>query len=583
MMFTLALFFAGVVSANAERIYADLSQYGDKWDGNVLTFSWTAPWGNQLGPNLDQIGLPKGDLRSWEKLVVVVDENGLIDCDYFRILVYSGEDSSHNDTFKATKTGVNEFTLSGGVQYLDQVTRICLSGSSGDDSHSGSWPDNPSTFKVKEVYLERPDVTYITEQEVIEAPEGTTDLKNLTGTEANWANTVTYPKEFAVQGNCFGNGDGSNESTHVDIEGYDYISFFVTTAPTNSVALRIWIWNGSSVVTLFAHPIENYETADYTQEHRISAPGTYVAKVTGYKDLKGVKAANNWGATSITVSMAWMSTGAVPVAYSPSGKTTLVGSEALNDPTITGFNVTALSSTNLTLEAANPNALFIANEGTLANDKNVIVDGTCANLVLTDGFAFKAPVDFTATEASYTTTINAEAGAGTLCLPFDAALPEGVVAYDLNYTAGDAYATKTPVNAITANAPVLINGTGDATFTGAGEVKAGAENINGALTGIFAEGNVPTGSYVLQNGEKGLGFYLVDEEAPITIKPFRAYLTADGAEVRSLGIVLGGETTAIKSVAEAEGEGAIYSLSGVRISQPTRGIYVKNGKKVVVK
>ena len=127
LMLTLTLCVFGLGVANAERVYADLSKYGDKWDGTDVTFSWTAPWGNQLGPNLNEIGLPSGDLRTWQKLVVVVDE--LNNCDFFRVLVYSGDDTGHNNTLIVNNTGTNEFTLSGNVDFLDKVTRICLSGS----------------------------------------------------------------------------------------------------------------------------------------------------------------------------------------------------------------------------------------------------------------------------------------------------------------------------------------------------------------------------------------------------------------------------------------------------------------------
>ncbi len=154
--------------------------------------------------------------------------------------------------------------------------------------------------------------------DIIKAPAGTTDLALLTGTEPNWANTVVYPKELAVQGAAFGNGEGSNESTHVDISSYDYLCFYIPEASANSVALRVWIWNGSSVTTLFAHPIANYATANYTQEHRISAGGTYVVKISDYQHLKGVKAANNWGAPSVTVQSAWVSTGDAPIEFNTS-------------------------------------------------------------------------------------------------------------------------------------------------------------------------------------------------------------------------------------------------------------------------
>ena len=154
--------------------------------------------------------------------------------------------------------------------------------------------------------------------DIIKAPAGTTDLALLTGTEPNWANTVTYPKEFAAGGATFGNGEGSNESTHVDISAYDYLCFYIPEASANSVGLRVWIWNGSSVTTLYAYPIADYATANYTQEHRISAGGTYVVKITDFQHLKGVKAASNWGAPSVTIHSAWVSTGDAPIEFNTS-------------------------------------------------------------------------------------------------------------------------------------------------------------------------------------------------------------------------------------------------------------------------
>ena len=59
----------GMNSVNAEKVYADLTKYGEKWDGEDLNFSWTATYGNQLFPKLDEIGLPNGDLSSWEKQI----------------------------------------------------------------------------------------------------------------------------------------------------------------------------------------------------------------------------------------------------------------------------------------------------------------------------------------------------------------------------------------------------------------------------------------------------------------------------------------------------------------------------------
>lgn len=137
-------------------------------------------------------------------------------------------------------------------------------------------------------------------------PEGCVDVAALTGTFADWATTVVYPKEFAVQGATFGDGDGSNESTHVSVADYDKVTFVVSKGSTQGLALRVWMWNGSSVVTLFAQPEANEATADYSQEYLIKEPGNYVVKFNGLTDLKGVKAQNNWGADPITVDLAYV-------------------------------------------------------------------------------------------------------------------------------------------------------------------------------------------------------------------------------------------------------------------------------------
>ena len=44
------------------------------------------------------------------------------------------------------------------------------------------------------------------------------------------------------------------------------------------------------------------------------------------------------------------------------------------------------------------------------------------------------------------------------------------------------------------------------------------------------------------------------------------------------------EATAISTVKQAAGDDAVYSLSGVKMTAPTaKGIYIRNGKKFIVK
>ena len=43
--------------------------------------------------------------------------------------------------------------------------------------------------------------------------------------------------------------------------------------------------------------------------------------------------------------------------------------------------------------------------------------------------------------------------------------------------------------------------------------------------------------------------------------------------------------TAVQSVKviASETDGAIYNLSGQRVSSPSKGIYIQNGKKIIIK
>lgn len=600
-LFLIALFtlLVGANSVKAEKVYADLSQYGDKWDGTDVTFSWSASWGNQLSPNLTDasVGIPKGDLRSWQKLVVVVDE--LTNCDYFRVLVYSGDDTGHNNTFKCTKTGANEFTLSGGVDYLSNVTRICLSGSSGDDSYSGSWGESPASFKVKEVYLERPDIVYIEASEIFEAPAGTTDIKNLTGTNTGWASTVVYPKELAVQGAAFGDGNGSSEGTHVNIEGYDYICFNVTTATATTAGLRVWIWDGEkggegSVKTLYTKPIADYATANYAEYSKITGVGTYVVNVSGYKYLKGVKAENDYsGVSAAKVSMAYMCTGD-PVAYVSTGKYSLAGeakgsatlTDALADANAVFYDATGVEGTGIDLTGvANPNALFKANSGVLSNTKNVIVSGTCANLELTDGYPFKAPADFTATAApTYDRTFTADKTT-TVCLPF--ALTETEASslgtfYELNSVDGSTL-NFTSVDAPEANKAYLVVPTATG-ITLSEENKSIAATPASLVTtesdvdfiGTLAATTIPASGveysyFAYNNGEL---VKIVDNAA--TLPAFRGYFKVPTTAVNNARLVtrfFNGIITGINEVVNAEAQ------NGVKAD----GKFFKNGKLVILK
>ena len=192
------------------------------------------------------------------------------------------------------------------------------------------------------------------------------------------------------------------------------------------------------------------------------------------------------------------------------------------------------------------------------------------------------------TEA-YDLTVS-DAKAATLVLPYEAKIPTGVKAYTLNYTAGNSSVKATEVGTnIPKNTPVLLNAeAGTYKFTNVAKVTeatVGAGTVtSGALTGVYSETVVPSGSYILYNKDENVGFYKVDGSTN-KVAANRAYLTADGAGVRALTIDFSGEETGVNAIGNGQltMDNAIYDLSGRRVSRPTKGLYIMNGKKVVLK
>lgn len=270
---------------------------------------------------------------------------------------------------------------------------------------------------------------------------------------------------------------------------------------------------------------------------------------------------------------------------------------ALTDE-VQAADVTQAAFTSLTLNRTNPNGLVYAKAGQLTETDNVVVDGTCANLVLANGHPFAAPKAFTATKAAYSMTAVATTtdgkGFGTLCLPFEATTLAGQ-AYKLDQGAtagGELYATE--VTTVPANTPVLVTaaGTYSAENASVAAVKATDLREGGELVGVYTPTEAPVGSYVLQKHTDKVAFYPVVDVRP-TVKPFRAYIRPQGeaASYSMLSVVFGfDEETAIETVETAEGvkEVSRHDAAGVRISRPQKGLNIirmSDGsvRKVIIK
>lgn len=80
-------------------------------------------------------------------------------------------------------------------------------------------------------------------------------------------------------------------------------------------------------------------------------------------------------------------------------------------------------------------------------------------------------------------------------------------------------------------------------------------------------------------GDK-VGFALVEKD--VVIPAGKAYLSVPRASAAKF-FGLDGEATGINSVKTAKADGAYYTLEGVKTTKPVKGLYIHNGKKIVVK
>ena len=83
-------------------------------------------------------------------------------------------------------------------------------------------------------------------------------------------------------------------------------------------------------------------------------------------------------------------------------------------------------------------------------------------------------------------------------------------------------------------------------------------------------------------------YYLASDQFHLatsgTLQSGKAYLQIP-ATARNLSIIIGGEATGISAIAKSQEPNAngYYNLAGQRVAQPQKGLYIKDGKKVIIK
>ena len=247
----------------------------------------------------------------------------------------------------------------------------------------------------------------------------------------------------------------------------------------------------------------------------------------------------------------------------------------------TGDAVTA--GTNVTKDVftsiANSNSTFV-----------VSAQGDATFTPTKSGYIYSVTV-YTQRPASVSKTITA-AGWATYCSPyaldFSSSIANLTAAYIVTGGNGSVLSKTEVTGTVPANTGLLLKGEGECVIP---VVASGdAANVSGnKLVGVTAEApGVAAGIYVLLNetsGEaRGLGFYKTTNA--FTVGANTAYLPDDfdGPSARAFYLFDDGNTTAIEGVKTQQTiDGVYYNIAGQRVSQPTKGLYIVNGRKVVVK
>ena len=135
------------------------------------------------------------------------------------------------------------------------------------------------------------------------------------------------------------------------------------------------------------------------------------------------------------------------------------------------------------------------------------------------------------------------------------------------------------VTQVPAGEAVLIEGAGAYSFS----VIPSAAAITGNEL-LVSDGSITgDGSTIYALGKKGdvVGFAKVKSGA--TVPAGKAYLVIGGGGARDF-IGFDDETTGIESVKQqSKADNQYFNIAGQRVAQPTKGLYIVNGKKVIIK
>ena len=253
----------------------------------------------------------------------------------------------------------------------------------------------------------------------------------------------------------------------------------------------------------------------------------------------------------------------------------------------------------------------------ISSKENLNIQGVCMTLGRQDTYAYIDNISITTTEdatdlssytftepgtltvtASYpgcmsaTTSYTSEIGVkvGTLgysTLNFQLASLDfsksGIELYKVKTNSGGKSVTTTKVDdgILPQGTAALIKGSAGEIYASDIVTSASAWSDNDLIPTtetLYGDGSI----YVLNTGSAGVGFYRLLNDGTVTAG--RGYIVLQGSGVKALPFGDDDTPTDIRTIdAEGNAPSVFYDLSGRRVSKPSRGLYIVNGKKVLIK
>jgi len=316
-----------------------------------------------------------------------------------------------------------------------------------------------------------------------------------------------------------------------------------------------------------------------------------------------------------TVNAAWEGTS---FSYNLDPKTGIATIPFASSNVIPGSSLNDLVKVKLKLKATAPlgeysltlkNTLFEYNSSDKDYADDVTFKVNVVNFLVLDETSTVAPVAATGVNVKVKRTINANEWS-TICLPFamseeqvKAAFGNDVELKDFSSWSSEKNTDDeivsinvgfTSVSAIEANHPYVIKvSTAISEFTVDGvdidpadaEVVVGKGKTKGTFYGNYVAGTEVPEENLFISGNK---FYY--STGSTTIKAFRGYFELKDVldsyydEAPSRVVFDFGDVTGIQKIsAQGQNDGIYYDLSGRRVEKPSKGVFIVNGKKVIIK